>query len=243
MEAKLRSTMAVQAEHADRASKPAATKILLVYAKLKELLMTNTFRPNEQINLNEIATKLSVSQTPVREALIRLSDEGLVRIFPNRGYFTKPLDFQEQADLLELAFAIMEHTISTAVSFKPINEREVLKLFAQRNFIDPVTSIVNGASAIEHVYETVTSLGGNLQMLRTVRNALDRTHSIRQLEMEETGTRTLALDDLLGLVNEVHAGNREGAIVNIHLQLRHKLESLLELVKEGNSRSLSADLP
>lgn len=233
----------VQAEFSDRNGEPGATKIQAVYAKLKDLMLTNKFRPNEQINLNEIAEKLAVSQTPVREALIRLSKEGLVRVFPNRGYFTKSLDLHEQADLHELAFAIMVHVIANAASLKLSEEGEALKLFAQRDSIGAGASTGAWVSAIEHIYGHVTSLGGNSQMLRTIRNALDRTHSIRLLEMEEAGTKMLVLEEMRALLDALHAGEREGAIVNLRTQLRQKLERLPGLVKEGNSRSLSADLP
>ena len=48
-------------------------KVGAVYSKLKDLVTTNQFKPNEQLNINKLSERLAVSMTPVREALIKLA--------------------------------------------------------------------------------------------------------------------------------------------------------------------------
>lgn len=60
---------------------------LAVYEALREAIVTAELEPGQQVSENEIAEKLGVSRTPVREALARLRDDQLVQIVPQLGTF------------------------------------------------------------------------------------------------------------------------------------------------------------
>jgi len=60
---------------------------LAVYDALREAIVTTELEPGQQVSENEIADKLGVSRTPVREALARLRDDQLVQIVPQLGTF------------------------------------------------------------------------------------------------------------------------------------------------------------
>ena len=58
-----------------------------IYAELREQLVSMTRRPGQPLVEKEIAATYGVSRTPVREAVLRLADEGLIDIFPQSGTF------------------------------------------------------------------------------------------------------------------------------------------------------------
>jgi DNA-binding GntR family transcriptional regulator len=58
---------------------------LTIAALLRRQIVTNRLTPGQTLPESEVATQLGVSRQPVREALIRLSEAGLVRILPQRG--------------------------------------------------------------------------------------------------------------------------------------------------------------
>src|SRR6476620_12063152 len=60
---------------------------LAVYDALRQAIVSTELEPGRQISENEIADKLGVSRTPVREALARLRDDQLVQIVPQLGTF------------------------------------------------------------------------------------------------------------------------------------------------------------
>ncbi len=62
-----------------------------VYDRLRDQIVRTVLPPGRRIAENEIAEELSVSRTPVREALLRLADEGLVEIFPQSGIYVTPI--------------------------------------------------------------------------------------------------------------------------------------------------------
>ncbi len=62
-----------------------ATAASRIYADLRAELVSLARRPGEPISEGDIASSYGVSRTPVREAILKLSDEGLVEIFPQSG--------------------------------------------------------------------------------------------------------------------------------------------------------------
>ena len=56
-----------------------------VYRHLKDLLLSGRFSPGERLSEPLLAQELGVSRTPVREALMRLAEEGLVELVPGKG--------------------------------------------------------------------------------------------------------------------------------------------------------------
>lgn len=62
-----------------------------IYERLKERIMDQVYPPRERLNIDALAADLSVSPTPVREALARLSAERLVTFEAFKGYRVSPL--------------------------------------------------------------------------------------------------------------------------------------------------------
>src|SRR3954467_10017610 len=60
---------------------------LAAYEALRDAIISTELEPGQQVSENEIAEKLGVSRTPVREALARLRDDQLVQIVPQLGTF------------------------------------------------------------------------------------------------------------------------------------------------------------
>ena len=68
-----------------------------VFGRLRDAIVDGTFAPGEQLRDLELATWLGVSRTPVREALLRLAEAGLVVARPGRSTVVTPLDLRRSA--------------------------------------------------------------------------------------------------------------------------------------------------
>lgn len=73
-----------------------------VYAKLKQAISEGVFPPGTRLVENELAERLKVSRTPVREALQRLSREGLVTVLPRRGVIVESLSLKDVEEVFML---------------------------------------------------------------------------------------------------------------------------------------------
>ncbi len=93
--------------------KPAAEQ---VYSQLRERIVRLVFRPREPLYETVIAEEAGISRTPVREALQRLRDEGLVEIFPGLGTFVTPLDLARLHEAIRIRALLEGEAAATAAS-------------------------------------------------------------------------------------------------------------------------------
>ena len=79
-----------------------ATKSDLAYSRVRELVLSGDLGPGAVIPQAVLARTIGISTTPLREALRRLKQEGLVELDAHRDARVRPLDATEARDLLEL---------------------------------------------------------------------------------------------------------------------------------------------
>jgi DNA-binding GntR family transcriptional regulator len=69
-----------------------------IHAVLRRDIITGRLTPRAVLSEQEFAARFGVSRTPVREAMIKLSEEGLVEIFPQYGSFVAPIELRDVFD-------------------------------------------------------------------------------------------------------------------------------------------------
>src|SRR5277367_4157916 len=94
-----------------------------VAGHLRAAIMSGRLRPGTFIRLDETAAELGVSVTPVREALLKLRGEGMVRLEPHRGHVVLPLSRQDIEDIFWLQATIVRELAATAA--KQITDGEI----------------------------------------------------------------------------------------------------------------------
>ncbi|MDT7552062.1 MAG: hypothetical protein QOI16_598 [Pseudonocardiales bacterium] len=82
---------------------------------VRELILRGDFPPGSRLGEVELAERLGVSRTPVREALGRLAAEGLVEIVPNRGARVTSWTVAELEDVFDLRTALEPRLTALAV--------------------------------------------------------------------------------------------------------------------------------
>ncbi|WP_315068131.1 GntR family transcriptional regulator [uncultured Clostridium sp.] len=95
-----------------------------IYYKLREEIINLYLEPGTSISEKELSEKYSVSRTPVREALVRLAQEGLVQIYPQRGTIVSLIDLSAVED----GRFLREHLERAVV-------KEACKEFSQENML------------------------------------------------------------------------------------------------------------
>jgi DNA-binding GntR family transcriptional regulator len=79
-----------------------ATKSDFAYTRVRELILSGALEPGAVINQATLARQIGISTTPLREALKRLKQQGLVELDAHRDARVTPLDAEEARDLLEV---------------------------------------------------------------------------------------------------------------------------------------------
>ncbi|MEL3946232.1 GntR family transcriptional regulator [Streptomyces sp. LNU-CPARS28] len=91
---------------------PAAER---VYAHVKQGVLERHYEGGTLLTEGELAEAVGVSRTPVREALLKLEVEGLLRLYPKKGALVLPVSAQEIADVVETRLLVETHSVRKAV--------------------------------------------------------------------------------------------------------------------------------
>src|SRR5579859_7946430 len=72
------------------------------YGQIEEMIVTLQLPPGTVLSELVLADRLGIGRTPIREALQRLSRDGIVNILPRRGVLVSEIDLRSQLRLLEV---------------------------------------------------------------------------------------------------------------------------------------------
>ncbi|WP_299529817.1 GntR family transcriptional regulator [uncultured Streptomyces sp.] len=95
---------------------PAAER---VYAHVKEAVLDRRYEGGTLLTEGDLAEAVGVSRTPVREALLRLEVEGLIKLYPKKGALVLAVSAQEIADVVETRLLVEEFAARKAVPASP----------------------------------------------------------------------------------------------------------------------------
>lgn len=97
-----------------------------VAAHLRDWIMSGALRPGEFVRLEAVAQRLGTSVTPVREALLLLRGEDMVRLLPRRGFVVSPLSRVDVEDLFDVQAELAGELAARAVA--RLDEEELAAL-------------------------------------------------------------------------------------------------------------------
>ncbi|GAA0487332.1 GntR family transcriptional regulator [Streptomyces stramineus] len=91
---------------------PAAER---VYTHIKEGVLHRRYEGGTLLTEGDLADAVGVSRTPVREALLRLEAEGLIKLYPKKGALVLAVSAQEIADVVETRLLVEKYAAAKAV--------------------------------------------------------------------------------------------------------------------------------
>jgi len=115
-----------------RSGRPRATASSRIYVDLRSELVSLARRPGEAISEAEIASSYGVSRTPVREAILKLSDEGLLEIFPQSGIIVSRIPLAELPEAIIIRKALEETTARLAAERATASQILALRAILER---------------------------------------------------------------------------------------------------------------
>ena len=121
------------------------------YQKLEEMIVLTELKPGVMYTEKELSELLKVGRTPVREALQRLSLEGLVNIIQRRGVQIAEVDAAIQLQLLEVRRVIQNLASVTAAQRATDNDRQAMLTFARELEVSIEEGIPSRAHALLNV--------------------------------------------------------------------------------------------
>ncbi len=100
------------------------------YIVMRQKIMSGDYSPYTRLAEASIGKQIGMSRTPIREALARLANDGLIRKV-NSGYYVSQPDFSDIAELYELRILLEKHGIFRGIT-KSAYDVDALRVCCQR---------------------------------------------------------------------------------------------------------------
>jgi len=228
--------MAITAEAIDEpAKKPSLVDD--AYGKLKDAIRENEFPPGYQGSEQEIASRLGMSRTPVHEAVIRLQEEGLVRVLPRRGVVVCAISADDMREIYGVIIAL-EAAAAEALAERPSQERlsTARELEAANKIME--TALKNDdltawAKADESFHRLLIEHSGNQRLLRMYHTIMDQSHRARMITLRIRPRPEGSVKEHRSIVDAIKRGSPSQAreLAKEHrVRARNQLVPLLEQV-------------
>ena len=204
-----------------------------VYEQLKAMSVSFELKPGERLNEGELAKRLGVSRTPLREALNRLNTEGFLRFAPGKGFFCRELDAHEIFDLYELRKSIEVASVRLAVKRAKDEDIDALLAFLDATGPDPgERSSIELVELDETFHERLMAMSDNAEMLRVLRNVNARIRFVRWIDMDRIN-RANTQAEHRAVLHALKARDEGTCVYVLERHIDRRLDTITSAIKEG----------
>jgi len=158
-----------------------------VYAVLKSQMLDFSLVPGDRFSEAELGARLGVSRTPVREALFRLRNEGLLDVESKSGWFVRPIDFDKLEQLYDLRVLLESASVARLCARPEVApELGALKAIWLVPVAERLTKSADRGREVgaldEQFHATLVRAAGNEEIARVHWDVTERIRIIRRLD-------------------------------------------------------------
>lgn len=151
------------------------------YHDLKYRILEGRLPPGTSLLETEVANLLSMSRTPVREALIKLEEEGLVDVRPRHGITVRALSPEELEEICEV-FSTLEVKAAQLLARRGLSDEEYARLDNLLNQMERATQKpdIDRWSQLDNAFHSeIVALCGNARLQSMLRQLWDQQYRVR----------------------------------------------------------------
>jgi len=233
--ANLEMTEEVEALSLGLSRRKAAVSLMeQAYGRLRSEILSCRLPPGAEISETDIAERLLMSKSPVREALGRLRSEGFVKAYPRRGYQVVPLTISDLNELLDLRNILESGAVSLAATRITEPELEALDQMAAAGYDKEVLSSLDQfVGANRSFHSAICRASGNRRLYDQLLNVLDGLERFFYIGARSQDISPQVNDDHVNLVNALraHDGIRAARLILEHNDSTR--EGLVKVISQG----------
>ncbi len=183
----------------------------IAYAAIRDAIVDGTLSPDERLHDLELCEWLHLSRTPVREALSRLEDEGLVETVPQRFTRVRPLLASEARDCFPILAAV--HALATELGVPNLERNDLAELRSTNTrFLRAMDrgDATETFEADERFHDVFVRAAGNPEISKALDRMAARLHRLETLRSGALpGRRSAAQHE--AIIDRAAAGDASGA--------------------------------
>ncbi|NWG13056.1 MAG: GntR family transcriptional regulator [Acidobacteria bacterium] len=207
-----------------------------VYQIIRERILTHFFPPGMRLNLREVAEKIGVSMTPVKDAVNRLENEGLIEVRPQSGTYVTQIVADEVAEIFEIRMALECFAAERAVNY--VDRASIEKLRRILDELEQPTPDEQARSAYVNrdfeFHTQIVALSNNKTLLEFYHGVDARIKVARMLYSNERWTRRVkqASSEHNEILERLQAKDGEGLVKALRRHLERVSRALVEDLRQ-----------
>lgn len=192
------------------------------YAEIKTLIQDGTFPPGSFLSERQLAVRLKMSKTPVKNALVRLEMEGFVAVSPQQGIVVREFSLREVVDILDIRMALEPYVARRVAGALTAEQAEALRanVKAQKAAADAGDTL--GLTRLDADFHVLLcSFAGNAEIAQVMTRLREKLHRIILRVMAHVPGRPASAAAEHGAIAEAlikGKGERAASLMEKHLE-------------------------
>ena len=206
----------------------------LAYRALRDAIVRHELQPGARLLESELAQQLSISRSPIREALRRLQQDGLVNVRPREGVYVASITPEEADDIFRVRGALEETAARLAA--ERATEEEIAKMEEMAASMGSAVASGGYDEAIEaadEFHRAITAAARSPRLAHLVSQIYTHVSRFRNITIRAEGRGIDAATGHLELVEAIRSRNpdKSGAMMHRHIDEARLI--LLDLLQSG----------
>jgi DNA-binding GntR family transcriptional regulator len=197
---------------------------------LRQAIVSMKISPGEMLSEQDLAQRFGVSRSPVREALIKLSEAGLVRVLPQRGTQVVKISRAAVEDARFIRLAVECAVVrEAALKAGPVILAELNASLTRQRRAQRATSSDDFMTLDEEFHRLLAEAAGRPAAWRMIEDVKPQMDRVRYLDVKQATPRHTIVAQHVTIVDAIKAGDPVAAETAMHQHLSEILRSLPEL--------------
>jgi DNA-binding GntR family transcriptional regulator len=206
-----------------------------IHGVLRRDIVAGRLAPRATLSEQEIAARFGISRTPVREAMIKLAEEGLVEIFPQYGSFVAPIKLPDVFDSQFAREALESAAVEKAVGRLDARwDRELYTVIARQKSLVRPQDRDAFFSADEDMHMLILRIAGHADAWRFVESAKAQMDRVRHIAILLPRKQASILAEHEAVIDRMLARDTAGAVEAMRAHLRGIFRTIETLRNENN---------
>ena len=209
----------------------------VVFNTLRDAILKGELEPGERLMEIQLAERLGVSRTPIREAIRKLELEGLVLMIPRKGAEVAKISEKSLRDVLEVRRSLEELAAELACQRM---DAEALKDLedAQKAFIQAVESgeTMTMAEADEHFHDVIYMGTGNTRLVQILNNLREQMYRYRLEYLKDTHSHEKLDGEHQAIYENIKNGDKEAVCAMVGQHIDNQKIAILAAIRENEKK-------
>ena len=206
----------------------------LVYLELKHKILTGEIVSQTRLMEIDLSEKMNVSRTPIREAIKRLADDGLVKVEPRRGAYVANISIKDMLDVFEVREDMEGFVAKLAAQRITDEEKSELKAIAEEyeKAIEEADDKERIIELDEKFHNFIVKCSGNETLSELVHYVQELSLRFRYLYYDDSSLYESTAEQHNRIMEAINSGRDEEARTEADAHVKMLKEFIFELGKK-----------